>query len=202
MTIVLVAGALLIGILGGYVASLAGRTSRSVPSSVDGFGPSAGMMYGVGRNGDDCLSDDCLSVDGLNYPVGSLSEEVESALNQALEDEYKAFSTYEKVVGKLGMVRPFSMIIRAEESHIAAIRSLFDKYGLNVPENMSGNAIQSPFTLQEACRVGVIAERANISLYEDKLLLAVRGHKDIEAVFTNLMNASRQKHLPAFERCD
>jgi hypothetical protein len=29
----------------------------------------------------------------------------------AIEDEYKAYTVYQKVIEKLGMVRPFSMII-------------------------------------------------------------------------------------------
>jgi hypothetical protein len=37
---------------------------------------------------------------------------------------------------------------------------------------------------------------------ETKLLPATAAYPDISLVFTNLMNASEQKHLQAFERCD
>jgi len=148
-----------------------------------------------------CLAEDCLSVDNLTYPAGELSASVKDALNQAINDEYKAYSTYEAVIKKLGNVRPFSMIIRAEEQHISALKSIYDKYGLSVPENTLAKKVTAPATLQQACQVGVDAEITNAALYRDKLLPAVTDYSDITQVFENLMNASQQKHLPAFERC-
>ena len=148
-----------------------------------------------------CIAEDCLSVDGLTYPAGELSTSVKDALNQAINDEYKAYSTYESVIKKLGNVRPFSMIIRAEEQHISALKSIYDKYGLTVPENTLAKKITAPSTLSQACQTGVDAEIANAALYRDKLLPAVTDYPDITQVFENLMNASQQKHLPAFERC-
>jgi len=56
--------------------------------------------------------------------------------------------------------------------------------------------------LQEACQIGVDAEIANAALYRDELLPAVTAYEDITLVFENLMNASQQKHLPAFEKCN
>jgi len=148
-----------------------------------------------------CLAEDCLSVDGLTYPAGELSASVKDALNQAINDEYKAYSTYEAAIKKLGNVRPFSMIIRAEEQHISALKSIYDKYGLTIPENTLAKKVTAPDTLQQACQTGVDAEIANATLYRDKLLPAVTDYEDITQVFENLMNASQQKHLPAFERC-
>lgn len=60
----------------------------------------------------------------------------------------------------------------------------------------------APATLQEACQIGVDAEIANAALYRDELLPVVSENEDIMAVFENLMNASQQKHLPAFDRCN
>lgn len=148
-----------------------------------------------------CLAEDCLSVDNLTYPAGELSASVKDALNQAINDEYKAYSTYDAVIKKLGDVRPFSMIIRAEEQHISVLKSIYDKYGLSVPENTMAKKVTAPATLQQACQTGVDAEIANAALYRDKLLPAVTDYEDITQVFENLMNASQQKHLPAFERC-
>lgn len=149
-----------------------------------------------------CLAEDCLSVDNLTYPAGELSASVKDALNQAINDEYKAYSTYEAVIKKLGNVRPFSMIIRAEEQHISALKSIYDKYGLTIPENTMAKKVTAPSTLQQACQTGVDAEIANAALYQDKLLPAVTDYEDVTQVFENLMNASQQKHLPAFERCN
>jgi hypothetical protein len=61
-------------------------------------------------NRENCVADDCLAVEGLEYPVGALSSEAKEALIMALDDEYKALATYDATIGVLGEVRPFSMI--------------------------------------------------------------------------------------------
>jgi hypothetical protein len=153
-------------------------------------------------NRQNCLADDCLLVDNLDYPAGELPQSVKDALDEAINDEYKALSTYEAVISKLGAVRPFSMIKGAEEQHIASLKAIYDKYGLVVPQNTLSGKVTAPPTLKEACQTGVEAEIANASLYRDKLLPAVKNYEDIVGVFTNLMNASQEKHLNAFERCN
>ena len=56
-------------------------------------------------NKQNCLQDDCLLVADVEYPVGELSDEIIEALELALEDEYKARTTYEVnfLVSKLVM---------------------------------------------------------------------------------------------------
>jgi len=154
----------------------------------------------VNRN--NCLSDDCLLVEDLQYPVGQLPPSVQQALEEAITDEYKALSTYEAVIAKFGPVRPFSMIKGAEEQHIASLKAIYDKYGLEIPQNTWSDKVTAPDTLQQACQIGVDAEIANAALYRDKLLPAVQDYQDIVAVFTNISNASDQKHLPSFQRCN
>jgi len=153
-------------------------------------------------NRQNCLADDCLLVDNLNYPAGELSQSAKDALDEAINDEYKALSIYEAVISKLGSVRPFSMIKGAEEQHIASLKAIYDKYGLIVPKNTLSGKVTAPATLKEACQTGVEAEIANASLYREKLLPAVKDYEDITSVFVNLMNASQEKHLAAFERCN
>lgn len=148
-----------------------------------------------------CLDEDCLAVEGVEYPVGDLPENVVIALNDAIQDEYKARATYEAVIAKFGSIRPFIMIKGAEERHIASLKSIFDKYGIDVPANSYPGTVTAPESVQEACAIGVSAEIANAALYKDKLLPVVTAYPDITNVFENLMNASQQKHLPAFERC-
>lgn len=155
----------------------------------------------TGVNRQNCLSEDCLLVDNLEYPVGELPQEVKDTLGKAIDDEYKAYSTYESVIKKFGNVRPFSMIIRAEEQHISSLKAIYDKYGLVAPDNSYSGKITAPSTLQLACQTGVKAEIANATLYQDELLPVVADYPDITAVFTNLMNASQQKHLPSFQKC-
>jgi len=152
-------------------------------------------------NKENCVSDECLNVTDLEYPAGTLPVEVETAIKSAIDDEYKAYSTYDAVIKKLGNVRPFSMIIRAEEQHISSLKAVFDKYGIAIPENPYSGKITSPATLTEACATGSEAEIANAALYQDKLLPAVTSYSDITSVFETLMNASEDKHLPAFNKC-
>ncbi|MGD8373914.1 MAG: hypothetical protein PVI21_03595 [Candidatus Woesebacteria bacterium] len=148
-----------------------------------------------------CVGDDCLAVSGLEYPVGQLPVDVSAAVRSAIDDEYKAYSTYDAVISKLGQVRPFAMIIRAEESHIASLKAILDKYGEQIPTNPYEGNVAAKDTLSENCQIGVDAEIANVALYRDDLLSKVADYPDITAVFTNLMNASQDKHLPAFQRC-
>lgn len=153
-------------------------------------------------NSKNCLADDCLLVDNLEYPAGVLSDIAKIALEKAIIDEYAAYSTYDAVIKKFGNVRPFSMIINAEDQHIAWLKSIYDKYAIDVPANKILGTIKAPTTLQEACQIGVDAEITNGKLYSDELIPMVEDYEDITSVFHNLMDASLQKHLPAFEKCN
>lgn len=149
---------------------------------------------------ENCVSESCLEVNDLEYPTGELEPAVIKALDSAIDDEYKARATYEAVIEKFGSIRPFSMIIRAEEQHISSLKAIYDKYGLPVPEDPYSD-VQIKATKAENCSVGVQAEIDNAALYRDQLLPAVSAYPDITAVFTSLMNASQNNHLPAFQRC-
>lgn len=206
--------AVVVGVVAGYSITRSQQVSTKTTSDFAtqqryGYrnGSGSGMSAG-GReqqsepNRGNCLADDCLLVDGLEYPAGELSAAAQEALEAAIDDEYKALATYNAVVAEFGSVRPFSMIKGAEEQHIASLRAIFDKYGLEVPENKWDGTVSVPASLQESCQTGVDAEIANAALYREKLLPAVGEYADISAVFTNLMNASEYKHLPAFDRCN
>ncbi len=178
---------------------------QGMMGSGQGMGQGFGQMSG-GRRGNvdrgNCLSDECLFVDGLEYPAGTLTDAAKSALASALDDEYKALATYEAVMAKEGRVRPFVIIARAEEQHISSLKALFDKYGMTVAENPYTGKVIAPDSMTASCQAGVDAEVANAALYRDALLPAVKDFADITGVFTNLMNASQERHLPAFDRCN
>ncbi len=161
-----------------------------------------GQGQGKGQaNRGNCVADECLAVEGLEYPAEALPNEIQTALQRAIADEYQALATYEAVQKSFGAVRPFAMISRSEEQHVAALKALFDKYGLTVPENTAMNQVTVPTTLTEACQTGVAIEKADAALYRDTLLPVVKDYPDMTTVFTNLLTASEQRHLPAFERC-
>lgn len=157
-----------------------------------------GNQNGAGQGR--CFGDECLAMSEVEAPTEPLSESVKNALNIALADEYKARATYASVIRQFGDIRPFSRIIQAEEQHIKALLAIYDRYGVVVPVDTTSN-IPSFESLEDACSAGVEAEVENASLYRDTLLPKVAQYEDVVFVFTNLMNASQDKHLPAFQQC-
>jgi hypothetical protein len=121
------------------------------------------------------------------------------SLQEALDDEYRAWATYDQVIHDFGEVPPFSNIRDAEARHIKALYSIFRRYHLAIPENPWLGKVESYRSVRDACVAGVAAEIANADLYER--LLANTRHPDIREVFKNLQEASQQRHLHAFERC-
>lgn len=131
--------------------------------------------------------------------TGDLLQSEIEALAMALDDEYKAWAVYDQVITDLGTVRPFTRILPAEDAHISALVTLFDRYGLTVPPNPWPGNVPTFDTLAEACAGGVQAEIDNAALYDE--LFSMVDNPDIVRVFTSLQQASLTKHLPAFERC-
>lgn len=135
-----------------------------------------------------------------NSAQGGLS--LKESLTIAIEDEYKARETYLAVIDKFGDVRPFSNIILAEENHISSLENLFNKYKIDIPENNFAGKIEVADTLKEMCEIGVQAEVENAKLYREKLIPSVKEYPDVTMVFENLMQASENNHLKAFNNCN
>ncbi|MDR4514589.1 DUF2202 domain-containing protein [Nitrosomonas sp.] len=129
----------------------------------------------------------------------SLTDKDISVLNEALDDEYRAWSVYDQVIADFGAIQPFDNIRAAEERHIAALHTLFAQYNLPIPENPWSGKVERYASLQDACEAGVAGEIANSEMY-DRLLKAT-DRPDILAVLHNLQEASQLRHLPAFQRC-
>lgn len=125
--------------------------------------------------------------------------QLEAALNEAIQDEYKARATYYRILEKFGMVRPFANIVRSEERHIQALLGLFRRYNLPVPVDSWPLKINPPETLADASREGVQGEIENGEMYR-RLLAMTRDYPDVQRVFLNLQRASQENHLPAFKR--
>lgn len=131
---------------------------------------------------------------------GSSHEQLEKALRVALADEYKARATYRKVIEVYGEVRPFSNIVEAEDRHIAALKARFAAHGISVPEDDWETRVKAPGSLVAACQAAIEAETANAALY-DRLLAETVDYPDVQKVFSRLQTASRDRHLPAFQKC-
>ena len=132
-------------------------------------------------------------------PISQLSERELSALDEALDDEYKASATYDQVIRDFGPVRPFINIRESESRHINALTSLFDRYGLATPNNPWVGKVPRYDSLQSACEAAVEAEIENVELYAR--IMPASNREEILAVFRNLRDASQQRHLVAFKRC-
>jgi len=136
---------------------------------------------------------------GTDAVGSSLSEPEIQALTQALNDEYRALATYDQVLRDFGPVRPFLNIREAEARHAAALISLFERYGVPVPPNPWPNNVPRYASVRDACDAGIQSEIENAALFER--LKALTTHPDILAVFEMLQSASREHHVPAFQRC-
>lgn len=120
-------------------------------------------------------------------------------LNEALMDEYQARDTYRKIIQTFGPVRPFVNIVKAEQVHIRALLTLYDRYLIPPPPAPDPDRVAVPDSLLSACQRGVEGELANVAMYDR--LLAVVGLADVAQVLRRLQSASRDHHLPAFQHC-
>ena len=115
-------------------------------------------------------------------------------LSYALQDERIARAEYGVILERFGSVRPFSNIIRAEESHIAYLLDLLADHGLAVPADDTAKPA-APRTFADAIEAGRQTEVDNIAMYDR--FLARDLPTDVREVFEQLKAAS-QNHLRAF----
>lgn len=125
--------------------------------------------------------------------------ELAAVLQRAAEEEQHAVATYEEVLATLGQVQPFVAIAKSEKRHLQALRTVAAVHAVDL-SGATAAATPSPPTLAAACAMGVAAEKADVALY-DELLPQVQAYPDVVRVFTNLRAASKDSHLPAFNRC-
>jgi hypothetical protein len=129
----------------------------------------------------------------------SLGPQESAALLEALDDEYRAWATYNQVIVDFGPMRPFVNIRDAEGRHIEALLRLCRRYRVAVPDNPWIGKAPRYASVGDACRSGIEGEIANAALYDR--LLASTARRDIRTVYRALKAASQERHLPAFRRC-
>lgn len=122
------------------------------------------------------------------------------AMEEAIQDEYRAELIYLRVMEDFGPVLPFKNIVNAEVRHSEALASLYQARGLPVPQSKwTPQDIPSFPSVAAACQAGVVAEIENAEIYEGYMELPLPD--DVRFVFERNMEASIERHLPAFERC-
>ena len=136
----------------------------------------------------------------LSQYRGSLSATEINGLLLALNDEYHAWAVYQQVSADFGEVRPFANIIASEATHITRLETLFTTYGVPLPATNPWVGQAPRFaSVSAACTGGVDAEIVNVNLYTRLMDSTTRA--DILLVYQQLQAASRDSHLPAFQRC-
>jgi len=120
-------------------------------------------------------------------------------LDEVLMDEYKARDSYQKIIETFGPVRPFINIVEAEQNHIELLLPLYEKYAVPPLPEPDPDRVSVPDSLLAACRMGVEEELANVAMYDR--LIAATDLPDVVEILQRLQAASRDHHLPAFQRC-
>ncbi|BFM48229.1 DUF2202 domain-containing protein [Marinomonas sp. THO17] len=139
---------------------------------------------------------------GADAAKQNKSPSIQQMLDYAIQDEYLARSEYELIMDKFGEQRPFSNIIRSEETHIKWLKEVYNNHSIPIPHDNSANHVELPKSLKDAFAIGVQAEIDNIAMYDSFLknpLLEQADNDDIKSTFTKLMQASKN-HLSAFEK--
>lgn len=186
----IVMGSLAIALVGALVLGATNLTARPVGAAPEERRGAPGRP--TDRSGNQQGGQSLLPVE-----PGALDQAEVNALVEAINDEYKALATYQKVVDTFGAVQPFSSIMRAEQQHIAALEKLFVRYGVEIPVNDWYDRVPAFDSVTAASAAGVQAEIDNAALY-DRLFAAV-DEPDIVQVFTRLRDTSQYNHLPAFQ---
>jgi len=143
--------------------------------------------------------------------AAALTEEEADALLLMREEEKLARDVYLQLYNQYGL-RIFSNIAKSEQTHMNAVKTLLDRYGLEDPAAGKGvgefenaeikllhdqlleSGMISP---ANALQVGIDIEETDIDDLENAL--AITKRRDIRKVFTNLIQGS-YNHLEAFTR--
>lgn len=147
------------------------------------------------------LSEDEIKISLVDYGAkGALVDNeltIMDMLLYAVQDEYLARGEYLSIIETFGSQRPYSNIIKSEETHLVYLKEVFDSYGLDFPNDESIDHIIIPDNLLEAAKTGVQAEIDNIEMYE--LFLSYDLPENVTEVFSSLKNGSHS-HLAAFQK--
>lgn len=140
-----------------------------------------------------------LSLEGYGAKGALLDKNlsINDMLRYAVEDEYLARGEYLAIIDKFGSQRPYSNIVKSEETHLAYLKEIYLVYELDFPNDTSKDHLIIPTTLLEAAETGVQAEVDNIAMYEN--FLSHDLPENISKVFTALKNGS-DSHLLAFKK--
>lgn len=122
---------------------------------------------------------------------------LEEMLTYALQDEYLALAEYDVIIDTFGAIRPFTNIVKAEQTHVDLLLPLFETYSIDLIPDTSTDLVIVPASITEALAAGVTAEINNIAMYD--AFLSQELPEDVATVFDYLKTAS-ENHLAAFSK--
>lgn len=147
--------------------------------------------------------------DSLPTTTGDLTDAEIASLLYMREEEKLARDVYLALYDSWGM-RTFQNIANSEQSHMEAVKSLLDEFGLDDPATdkaageFSDADLQALYdqltatgeqSLEDALKVGALIEEMDILDLEDSL--AMLSNPSLRTVYENLLKGSRN-HLRAF----
>ena len=109
----------------------------------------------------------------------------------------KDLTVTEMITETFNVSRPYSSILKSEETHLSLLKKLTEAYNISFPKDDSASHLVVPSRLLEAAKTGVQAEIDNIAMYD--LFLSYELPVDVRNTFLALKKASLN-HLKAFER--
>lgn len=126
-----------------------------------------------------------------------LSNDALKLLLEALEDRRRAWAAWHQAAEAFGP--PFEKLEASAARQREAFAALFAAHGLPLPPEPP-TSTRPPFASRaEACQWCAAAERATLERCER--LLDVTRQVELATLFRQLQTASRERHLPALERC-
>jgi len=143
-----------------------------------------------------------------SMPTYNLTQEQKDGLVFMYQEEKVARDVYNNLYEKWN-IKVFSNIAKAEQSHMDAVKSILEKYNLDIPNDEVGvfelEELQKLYddlvamgsvSSSEAIKVGVLVEETDIKDLEE---LIVDAPEDIKVIYQSLLNGS-YNHLNAFNK--
>jgi hypothetical protein len=132
--------------------------------------------------------------------VNELTESERLALHEALDNEYRAWATYDRVTLDFSDAPHFEQLRAIEVEHITALQQLFERYAQSAPQNRWVGNVPHYGSVCEACEAGADAAGADAALYARLRASTRRG--DILEVFKRLEAEAGSRKLRALQRCE
>lgn len=137
---------------------------------------------------------------GPTPPPTPLTDISKAALEEALQDAYRTYYTYQAATTDFGSTTPFSSIANTELSYTNTLSDLYRNRGVTPPASQWNAANVPRFeSLQQACIAAEEGEVATEMMFERLLRLNLPA--DLRQVFTNLRLTAREQHHLAFRNC-